>query len=159
MLESFRRLFADGRSSSGAAGASDFLVDHRPTVWSAEAESTREDGACTAKLSTEDRWPNISSVGTSEASPTSVSAYFHSRSVRSIPELAWDLRVSSHAHPCPLGIATYHLSRRNPLSSLDRRRMRRSRRNDFRRHIPHSQIPIVASRQNTSARACRPAVD
>lgn len=38
-----RELFA-GRDESGTAGASDFLVDQRHTVWSADAESSRLEG-------------------------------------------------------------------------------------------------------------------
>ena len=44
----FRRLefrdVAEGRRDDGAAGASVFLVDQRPTEWSAEAERMRDEG-------------------------------------------------------------------------------------------------------------------
>ena len=43
---------ADGRRDGGAAGASDFLLDQIPTVWSAEAERMRFEGWCTAREST-----------------------------------------------------------------------------------------------------------
>lgn len=49
---SFRRLAVreepDGRRDAVAAGASDFLLDQKPTLWSAEAERMRFDGWCTA---------------------------------------------------------------------------------------------------------------
>ena len=38
------REIADGRRDVGAAGASDFLVDQRPSEWSAEAERMRDEG-------------------------------------------------------------------------------------------------------------------
>jgi hypothetical protein len=45
----FRRFMAldeaDGSMLDGADGPSDFCVDQRPTVWSAEAERIREEGA------------------------------------------------------------------------------------------------------------------
>jgi len=57
----FRRLMAlddaDGSRLDGAEGPSDFLVDQTPTLWSAEADSIREDGAWTEMLSTLDLWP------------------------------------------------------------------------------------------------------
>lgn len=58
LTESLRRLFeAEGRRFSGAVVFSDFLVDQRPTVWSAEAERMREDGEWTARASTDALWP------------------------------------------------------------------------------------------------------
>ena len=38
------REVAEGRRDVGARGASDFLVDQRPTEWSAEAERMRDEG-------------------------------------------------------------------------------------------------------------------
>ena len=38
------REVAEGRRDVGAAGASDFLVDQRPSEWSAEAERMRDEG-------------------------------------------------------------------------------------------------------------------
>jgi len=53
---SFRRLEvreeADGKRDVGAAGASDFLLDQTPTVWSADAERMRFEGWWTAMEST-----------------------------------------------------------------------------------------------------------
>lgn len=43
---------ADDRREVGAGGASDFLLDQTPTVWSAEAERMRLEGWCTAMEST-----------------------------------------------------------------------------------------------------------
>ena len=63
VAESLRRLelvflgLDVGRRENGAAGASDLRVDHRPTVWSAEAERTREEGAWVARSSILALWP------------------------------------------------------------------------------------------------------
>ena len=46
-----------GRRDEGAEGASDFLVDQRPRVWSAEAERIRLEGPWMARQSILDLWP------------------------------------------------------------------------------------------------------
>ena len=46
-----------GKRDGEAEGASDFLVDQRPRVWSAEAERMRHEGAWTARASMLDLWP------------------------------------------------------------------------------------------------------
>ena len=59
---SFRRLWEEvgwmvGRRDEGATGESDFLVDHIPRVWSADAERILEEGWSTARESILPLWP------------------------------------------------------------------------------------------------------
>ena len=88
---SFRRLevreVVDGMREVGAAGASDFLLDQMPMVWSAEAERMRCEGWCTAIESMLALWPYSSIWGAREAESLSGdSLYLHTRIVRSRPE-------------------------------------------------------------------------
>lgn len=57
----FRRLVlwdvAEGIRDAGASAASDFLVDQKPTEWSAEAERIRLEGWWTARESMLALWP------------------------------------------------------------------------------------------------------
>lgn len=53
-VDSLRRLFAAGRSASGAAGASLLFRLQTPTLWSDDADRIRAEGAWTARLSTDD---------------------------------------------------------------------------------------------------------
>lgn len=69
---------------AGAEGASDFLVDHTPREWSAEAERMRLEGAWTARESIEALWPKSSRWGFREAEKEGVSSeYFQRWIVRS----------------------------------------------------------------------------
>ena len=85
-LARFRRLFAavdaERRRDGGASGAEDAVLDHRPTLWSLDAESMREVAELTSTLSTPDLWPYNSKVGRIVFSS---SLYFHTRTVRSLP--------------------------------------------------------------------------
>lgn len=57
-FDRFRLLFAaedaDGRSEAGASGDEDAELDHKPIVWSLDAESMRDVAAFTSTLSTAD---------------------------------------------------------------------------------------------------------
>jgi hypothetical protein len=70
-FEIFRRLFAAeeavGRRVDGASGAEDLEVDQRPTVWSSEAESMCDVGACTEIELIFDLCPYNSRAGTIDA--------------------------------------------------------------------------------------------
>lgn len=70
-VEILRRLLVlVGAFISGAGGASLFLEDQSPTVWSADAVRMRDDGAWTARLSIKDLWPMSSSLGFNVPDPS-----------------------------------------------------------------------------------------
>jgi len=109
VFESLRRLLDVGRIDSGTAGPSAFFVLQRPTVRSEEADRILDEGACTARFSTEALWPWSSRlVDKDPAPPVSTSSYFHTRSVRSIPALTIWFGVKNLAAlidevwPCPV---------------------------------------------------------
>jgi hypothetical protein len=78
---------AEGNNSGGALGDSDFLVDQKPTLQSAEADRIRFEGECTANEFTLDLWPCNSTWGDMVPdNPFSFSVYFQSLTVRSIPD-------------------------------------------------------------------------